>query len=195
MAKAGKITIDISAGTAQFVVDMERANRKLNEFGSAHGHAVSGVQATSAALGTLEGNFGNNIRAAENFIAKTLGLGNVLKAAFPVIGAIALGGVIGQLVSKVGEAYEAFQKLKEAPGRITKSFAGITTPIAIANDELAVANDRLRNDIAKLEGKPQNNLALALDEARVAADKLVESLHRDIAEVQKLLQTESIGAL
>ena len=34
MAKAGKITIDISAGTAQFVVDMDQANRRLSDFGN-----------------------------------------------------------------------------------------------------------------------------------------------------------------
>src|ERR1035438_7712882 len=45
-------------------------------------------------------------------------------------------------------------------------------PLRNTNDALAVSNARLENDIAKLEGKRQNNLKIALLEAVEAADKL-----------------------
>ncbi len=192
MPTVGKISINLTAGTAQFNADMDKASAKIREFGS---HGVSSVQATSAALRTLEGGVTNNLRAAERFLATTLGLGNALKAAFPVFGAIALGGVVFELVGKLGEAYKAIVKLQEAPKRIGQEFQAIVQPIRVANDELAVANDRLGNDIAKLQGKPQNGLKLALDEARLSADKLAESLNRDLQEVQKLLEQEQIGSL
>jgi hypothetical protein len=54
--------------------------------------------------------------------------------------------------------------------------------------------DRLTNDIAKLEGKRQNNLQLALDEARVTADHLAESLEKDLTAINKLLKDENINA-
>lgn len=190
-ARAGRIKIDIVAGVADFNSDVDKATRKLGELGT---HGVSGVQAVSGALRVLEGNLTNNLRAAENFIAKTLGLGEVLKAAFPVVGAIALGGVLSELVKRAGEAYEGFVKLQEAPKRISQSFQDITAPLRVANDQLAVTNDRLENQIAKLEGRRQNSLKLMLDEARLSADTLAEASNRDLKEVQKLLETEQIGA-
>lgn len=194
-ASAGRISINLSAGTAQFVVDMDKANAKIREMGSAHAHTVSDVQATSAALRTLEGGVTNNLRAAENFLAKTLQLGGVLKTAFPVVGAIALGGVIFELGKKVAEVIDGMVKLSEAPKRIAQEFTDLTQPIRVANDELAVSNDQLRNDIAKLEGKPQNNLAKALDQAVASSDKLAESLSRAFEQQQKLLEGESVGAI
>jgi len=50
----------------------------------------------------------------------------------------------------------------------------------LAADERSApgANDRLENDIAKLEGKRQNTLKSALDDAREAADDLAKSLDK-----------------
>src|ERR1035438_2550325 len=111
MAKAGRISISLTAGTAEFIVEMEAANAKLRDFGaaaqyagqsSASGfrqvsdgskHAVSDMQATSAALRTLEGGFTNNLRAAERFIAGIKGVGPLVQALFPIAGGIALLGV------------------------------------------------------------------------------------------------------
>jgi lambda family phage tail tape measure protein len=213
----GQIVISLGANTAQFSLEMTRAEQLAAAKGGqiqgtlaklsgsakawgqathdAGGHAVTGVQATSASLRVLEGNMTNNLRAAERFVANTLGMGNALKAAFPVVGAVALGGVVTELIEKAGHAYEAFKKLQEAPQRIAESFHNIAQPIAVANDELRVSNDRLENEIAKLEGRHQNGLKLELDEARLASDKLSESLRRNIADVSKLLQEENVSAL
>lgn len=213
----GSIVISLGANTAQFSLEMTRAEqlaaakggqiqgtlKKLSGSARAWGqatheagaHAVTGVQATSGALRVLEGNMTNNLRAAERFVANTLGMGNVLKAAFPAVGAIALGGVVTELMEKAGHAYEALKKLQEAPQRIAESFHNLAQPIAVANDELRVSNDRLENEIAKLEGKRQNGLKLELDEARLASDKLSESLRKNISDVAKLLQEENIGGL
>lgn len=205
--KAGRITIDLSAGTAQFVVDMEKANAKLKDFSSKAGGArdslkkigdgghaaVTGVQATSAALRTLEGSITNNLRAAERFLANTLNLGGILQKAFPVVGAVALGGVLTELVSKASAAYEAFKKMKEAPETISNEFRKLALDAATANDELRVTNDRLALEIAKLEGKPQNGLKLALDEALKAADDLAKALDRDNDAVLKLLKEQHVG--
>lgn len=184
MPKAGVITIDVQAGTSQFVADLDKASGKLKEFGS---HGVSNVQATSAALRVLEGNMQNNLRAAERFLANTLNLGPVLKAAFPVVGAIAFAGVIGELIGKVAEFYKS---VKEAPEKLTGSFRELNNSIRLSNDELRVANDRLANNIAKLEGRRENNLKLALDEARLAADKLAEALNRDLQALYKVLDEQ-----
>ena len=204
-AKAGVISIDLSAGTAQFQAELKKAQEAIDSFGkksrqagdAAHAagqHTVSGTQAASAALRSLELKFDSNIRAAENFISKTLGLGSALKAAFPVVGAIAFGGAIYDLIKQASELGETFKKFQEAPTRITQGFQAITQPIRVASDELGLVNAKLENQIAKLQGKPQNGLKVALFESRVEADKLSESLNRAIEQVQKLLEQEALGS-
>src|SRR5581483_5453831 len=81
----------------------EKASQRLT---GGLNHSVTSVQATSAALRVLEGNMQNNLRAAERFLANTLGLGEALKAAFPVVGAVALGGVMSELIDKGQKLYE-----------------------------------------------------------------------------------------
>ena len=109
MAVAGKIVINLSAGTSQFIMDMEKANASVKRWGAstqqAGAHGVSSMQATSASLRVLEGGFTNNLRAAERFTASVLGLGPMLQAAFPVIGAIAFTGLIIRLGEELKKVY------------------------------------------------------------------------------------------
>ncbi len=205
--KVGRISIDLTAGTAAFIADMEAANAKLRDFsvtastsqsrlrgfGDAAAHSVTGVQATSAALRLLEGNITNNLRAGERFLANTLGLGRVLQTAFPIVGGLALLGVVTELVKRVGELYDKFKALQDAPSKIAEDFRRVSTSIALSNDELRLENDKLETAIAKLEGKPHNALAEALDEARVAADKLSESLQKDFTDLNKLLKEDQVS--
>jgi hypothetical protein len=185
--KAGTITIDLTLGTAQFVLDMEKANGKFRELGQ---HGVSSMQATSAALRTVEGNFTNNIRAVERFLATTLNLGPIIQKAFPLVGGIAFGGMLVELGSK---AYNFFKTMQEAPEKAGGAFRELNNSLRTSADELRVANDRLENDIAKLEGKRQNNLALALDAARLAADKLGDSLDADLDKINKVLKEHEVS--
>jgi hypothetical protein len=93
-------------------------------------------------------------------------------------------------------AYEVnkhLREMSEMPQKIGGAFREIQAPLRLTNDELRVTNDRLENDIAKLEGHRQNTLKLALDEARVAADKLADSLDRDISGLHKLLEEQNVG--
>src|SRR5579862_1523150 len=96
--RAGSIVIDIRAGTAKFVADMENVKGKIREFGQ---HGVTNVQATSAALRVMEGNMTNNLRAAERFLANIKGVGPLLQVAFPVVGAVAFLGIVDELGTKV----------------------------------------------------------------------------------------------
>lgn len=184
---AGQIVIDISAGTSKFVVDLEAAKGKIREFGAA---GVGEHKAVSAAMKTLEGNFTNNKRAADAFITTVLGAGPILKAAFPVVGALAFVGVIGEIGGKVDDF---FKQMREGPEKIGGAFRSLNEPLRLTNDELLVANDRLANDIAKLEGKRQNTLKVALDEARVAADRLADSLDKDLSALDKVLRDAEPG--
>jgi hypothetical protein len=192
--KAGVISIDIDAGTSKFLIDMDKANAKLQSFGKTateSGHStVSAMQASSAGIRLLENPLGNNIRALERFIAMAPGASRAFQAIFPAVGAAVAVGLVVRLGDEVVKFY---QKIESAPQRIAAAFREINAPLQLTNDALALSNDRLRNDIAKLEGKPQNGLAIALDEARVMADKLGESLDRDLKGLNKLLRDNGIS--
>ena len=204
MAKrVGIISINLQAGQAQFNADMGKAKASVVSFGqaakaagAAHAAAshttVSGMQASSAAIRVMEGGMTNNLRAVERFVAGTLKLGPVLQTAFPLIGGLAF---IGLMTKMATEAFNFFAKMSEGPARVAKAFRELNAPLKATVDDLRIAKDQLEIDIAKLEGKPKNNLQLALDEARKTADALAASLEKDIAAYAELQKTEGIGAV
>ena len=95
---AGTVRIVFEAGTAGFVADCQKAKSKVIEFGqgaSTAGAATrSSMAESTAAVKVLEGNLGGTTRAVSRFVSVTLGMGPVLSAAFPVIGAVLLGKAI-----------------------------------------------------------------------------------------------------
>jgi len=185
--KAGVISIDINAGTAKMVLDLENAKGKLREFGAS---GRSAMAPTTVALRELEGNLANNTRGVARFLAQTLHLGPVLSAAFPVIGGIAFAGMVVELGNKVADF---FKKVQQGPEKMADAFRGVNGPLRQTNDELRVTNARLDVDIAKLEHKPQNTLALALAEAKAAADKLGESLEKTLKDIDRVFKEQNIG--
>jgi hypothetical protein len=185
--KAGVISINLNAGTAKFMADMDAANAKIGQFGTA---ATGNSRAAGAELKALEGKF--PIRAAAAFLASIQGLGPVVKAGFPVVGAIALGGVLVDTTEKI---YKFFKAMQDAPERNAAAFRGLTSDLHLTNDELRVANDRLENEIAKLEGHHQNTVKLTLDEIRAAADKLAKSLNTDLENLNKLLAANHVTGI
>lgn len=215
----GRLVIDLTAGTVNFDEPIDRSSAKLRNFGNEAererarlrvlgsqaeqagrsfqhlgSHSVTGVQATSAALRTLEGGVTNNLRAAERFAANFLGLGPILQKVFPIAGGIAFLGILGELVGKASELYDAFRKLQDAPNLMKQAFTDLNRPLAVVNDQLRVTNDRLEADIAKLQGKAvSNGLVTALDEARVYADKLGDSLNKDLSALEKLLKEQQVS--
>lgn len=194
IATAGAVRIVIVGDGANFsstVADVKRAVEKLEGSTKQAGHSmVTSVQAASGTIRLLEGDITRNVRAVEKFITMIPGVGTALKVAFPVVGALALGGVLARL----GQQVEAFLKnLREGPQKLRDGFETMKLSATTANDELRKSNDELTNQIAKLEGKPQNNLAIALDDARIMSDNLQRSLQSSYDEVKKLLEETRAG--
>jgi hypothetical protein len=184
---AGTVTLRFEAGTAGFVADVTKAKAAVRDFGS--GVKASGVQA-SATIRALEGNVEHSHLALAHFLEGTLHLGPALSAAFNVVGPVLLGVAIGETAAK---AVKFFKDLATAPARAAGAFREMNAPLRMTNDELAVANARLENDIAKLEGRRENTLKIALLEAAAAADKLADSLDKDIANVEKVMKEHEVG--
>ena len=187
--KAGQITINLDAGTARFISEIDQAKGKLREFGAT---GVSSSRETTAALRVMESGFASNNRAAAAFINTVLGGGAAMKAIFPIFGAVAFAGVLGDITKN---AYNFVKSIQEAPAKMANAFRDLNEPLKVTNTQLALSNARLENDIAKLEGKRPNMLKEALLEARLESEKLAESLEKNLRALSKLMDEQKVGAL
>jgi hypothetical protein len=191
---AGSVKVVLTVDAASYSAALDKANSKIKQFGAASeaaGHAsVSSSQAASAAIRSLNGGMDGSIRAAEKFLSTIPGIGSALQAAFPVVGALALAGVFAKMGKEVVDFIDKTQKVPKA---IQQGFAALELGQRSATASLDVTNDKLENQIAKLEHKPQNNIKLALDEARDSADKFATSMEAAQKRVAELLEQNKIG--
>src|SRR6185312_3457887 len=99
----------------------------------------------------MEGRVNNAIAEGANELARLRGA------------ALAVGGATAGIVAIGVAAYEAkkhFDELAEMPAKLRAQFGELN--LKQTNDDLALSNARLESDIAKLQGKPQNGLKVAL---------------------------------
>lgn len=186
MAKRiGTISIGVNLGTAKFIADADATNAKIRQFTQ---QSRNSMVATTTVVREMNGHILNSNRAVARFLSDTLGLGPAMQAIFPLAGGIAFGAMAVDLGVKVGEF---FKKMQEAPARVATAFRELNAPLKATNDQLVLTNARLDEDIAKLEGRRQNTLRSALADAVVEADKLADSLDKDLEKLNKLLKDES----
>jgi hypothetical protein len=183
---------EVNARVAELQARLRVAEAGAGSFGrtlgDGMGHAVPEIAAASGAIREFEGNL--PIRAVERFLSTTLGLGPALAAAFPVVGAIALAGVLKEGVDKLVETRDKALAAGEA---LRVAFEQAVIAERTHADELAVTNERLQQTLDKLQNKPANGLALGLAEDRAEADKLYESLTKDVEAADKLAEQSKVG--
>jgi hypothetical protein len=179
----------IQSGMASVPGMAERASASIGGIGTAAAASAAQVKMLSAELDAT----GQNVAyAGENFgkfgeqaggsIRSLVSEVRVFRQAFM---AVMLPEMIGHLVSGI---VEFFEKENNALHEAMTTWREFNASLQITDAELQVSNDKLSNQIAKLEGVPQNNLKLALDEAALSADKLALSLDKDSDEMIKLLE-------
>ena len=151
---------------------------------------VTGQQATSGFIRTIEGSGG--LRAVENFLAKTLGLGPAMQAIFPLVGALAFAEILGHIASKLSGIGDAARDAKE---KNANAWNELSATFQKDNDQLDLTNAKLDEQIAKLSGHHENALAALLAEAKIAADELNASLEKGIKDIGDLLEKQKLGAL
>ena len=192
-----EVQYTISLNGKNFSSDMGKLiqmNKRMDDSVKQVGHStVSSMQASSAAIRSLENPMGNNIRAVERFITLVPGIGTALKAAFPIVGAIAFLSVI---VKTTEELAKWSKTQSEAGAKLKEAFADLKDKGIAANDTLQLQNDKLKEQIGILNGKPaKNELAIMLDDARIMADKLLASLKEDMKAVADLMKENQAGML
>lgn len=193
---AGSVKVLLQIDAASYSAALDKAAAKVRKFGQtaedAGKHTVSSMQASSAAIRVLEGGMTGNIRAAERFIGMLPLVGSALKAAFPLVGGIALAGVF----FKIGdEAYQAIKKIEGMSNTVREAFDQMNASAQKSVDSLNLSTDKIQAAIALLEHKPINTAAIALDDARVKADDLAASLNKDYTALRKLLDENQNGIL
>lgn len=187
---SGKLNLN-AAGWSQTVDKSIREIKKLQEASSQAGKGtVSSMQAASASIRLIEGDFTRNTRAVERFISSIPGVGKALQAVFPLVGAAATIGILARMGDEI---YKTVHDLGQIKNVANEGFIAINQGAQKNADTLRVSNDKLEQQIAILEHKPVNNLALALDEARVRADDLAASLNKDYEAVKKVIEESQKG--
>lgn len=151
---------------------------------------VAGSIAGGAAIRTVDG--GQNVRAVENFLAKTLGLGSVLQNLFPLVGGIAFVQILVEAGEKL---YEMTQKAEESSKALKAAMDDAHAKTQVTIDDLAIQADKIQLSIDKLSGHPGNGLQLGLDEAKKAADDLLASLQSDRKEMEALFKETHVSSV
>lgn len=118
----------------QAVPAIQQATVQMTNLGKAAHGVVPEVAAASGAIRVLEGNM--PIRAVERFATNILGLGPLLQAAFPLVGAIALGEMIFHVAEKFTGMSEAETKAAEDAKKFVAELRQINQEIAGINVEL-----------------------------------------------------------
>jgi hypothetical protein len=161
--------------------------RRLGAEGEA---AITPLQKVRALTRGLAGT--ESITTMERFISQFPALVKVASSFFQVLGAAGVAGLVVELAARFVD-FE--QKAVHASKAIRDAFQEQHDKAQINLDDINLQNDKLQEQIDKLEHKPNNGLAVALDEAKLAADKLITSLEEVQKEIASTLSQNSVSFL
>jgi len=197
------VQVVLTMDGASYSAALDKAQKQLDQF---KGKATATGKAVGNALG------GEDVREKIHLLAETIGIRlprslqsviakseaakmavGALGGAIVGLGALEFGGAA--LIEGISKIREFFTRLQELPHAIDEAFGELHTSAQLSNDELQKTNDELRNAITKLEKKPQNNVAIAMDEARIATDKLAKSAQEALKRVTDVLKANHVGLL
>jgi hypothetical protein len=112
---------------------------------------------------------------------------------FKTVAIAAVAMVVYEAAKKVVELHGRLEELRTASERESAELLRFTDQQKLANDALQVSNDRLEKEIAHLQGRPRNNLKLAIDEAAESADRLAGRLDKALRSFYEVVQKNAPG--
>lgn len=183
------LLLSVDARTVQARREIESLQQTMRESSRS---MRAEMQETRAAIKQIGEEIGVNLnRHLISFLARIPGA-DMLAKAFPVAAIVGIGAAFVEAGEKLAEFVK---KNRDAASEIGEAMESLQERSQTANDQLALTNAKLDVQLAKLEHKPANTLAVALAETRVEADKLAESLKRNLGEVDKLLKDKRVTFL
>lgn len=182
-----RLDFEISAKADKFTQAVDQATSKLDALTAKAQATASKVQGSNAGLEDSYFHVVDRLKlaaaAVDRFGAQTDALTGKQHTAWTGIATV-VGGATGTMIERMTKFIDAAQKASEA---VDSGFGKIGKSMWATTDALKVVNDRLENVNAKLEGRGPNLLKLQLDEARLAGDKLADSLDGDQQKATALL--------
>jgi hypothetical protein len=131
---------------------VEQNTAAVNENTASQGRNASAVMATGAGIRLLEGNMQSANRALANFLANTLGLGPILQDLFPVIGVVALIGVLDLLAQK-------FQDVIASAAGFGEETQKQLQKLVAQNNDLIISNIKLRESYRDIAATGETGIA------------------------------------
>jgi hypothetical protein len=163
--------------------------RAQDGLASSTGRMTSSTMAATAALRELEG--GMSIRAAGNFLMTIQGVGTALQAAFPLVGAVALLGVLDQMGNKLGIHLDFWNDIaraqKDSHAELQKATAEYDRQLQQLKE--IQKQERRRSLIAKdpKNGAMMADVADATDVGDVSSiSSRVQSLRQDLDSLRRM---------
>jgi hypothetical protein len=183
----GQVNINLRMSLAQLKTDVKdgasaasaSVKQLADDVGTSVGEARGSLMLFSEEVGV------HIPRHLQGLVAQIPGVGAAFATMLPLFGVIAAGEIIEKLI----------EKHKQLEAALSSGWASADHAIANHNDELQVSIEKYKELIAKLQGHPSNGIALALAEAKEAADKLADSLMEDIGRLEKLTANAAHGKI
>lgn len=148
--------------------------RGVTGVGNAMGGMGGNTRIASGTLSVLLGNMTSGRYIAGRFLTSVLGLGSVLQAAFPIIGAVALIMILAKVVESFITTRNA---ALNAGAEIARTWQQSIDATTHSTDNLLLENSRLEQQLANLNKQPSSNeMVIFFNDAVVAVDSLIEKM-------------------
>lgn len=151
MSEIGAMVIKLQAQTAEFRDDMGKVKADLDglkgsagKAGEAMDHSMTDSRESVMLLGEEVGV--HMPRALSMFVSKLPGVGAAMEMAFPIIGIVAVIGIIGKLIEAHEKAKQAMAALPDQELKIGTAFAESMNKWKSKSDEAAAKIDELKGD-------------------------------------------------
>jgi hypothetical protein len=191
----GSIQINITAGTATFVSDLEKANAVAKRLSAEMKQSMQrDIKESNASLALFGEEFGVRLpRHVRTFVSSLPGVSSAMSAAFGGLAVFAIGATLFEAGKKAYELAKAFDASGEAAKKNSDVWRGLQLDQQRTNTQIDLTNAKLEAEIAKLEHKPANGLKVTLLEAQAAAEALYSSLRKVTEEEIKALKDQDAG--
>lgn len=183
----GSLLVDLNVNTASFSEGLNKAaytaTSSAKNISSAFDSTNYSMMEARHGVMLLGEEFGVHMpRAVSTLIASVAPIGSVMASAFPILGAVALVGIIAKVV-------EHFDKASEQAAKFSREEQEVQNKAALASQALEIENLKLDDEISKLTGgAPRNTLAEQILETNKRAGELAASLDKDADKADKLLK-------
>lgn len=194
---AAQVNVVFVAETASYSASVKAAAKTLGVFeaGTKTAGATARKEMTEArgAVAVLGEEIGVHLpRHVQKFVAGLPGVASAMSAAFSAVAVIAIGEAVFEAGKKI---YEFAEKNEDAARKNRAAWEESGRALDETVTELQLSNVQLANQIALLEGKPQNKLLEAMMETRLETERLDDKFQAAIKSAQELLEKTAPGML